>query len=146
MRFLTVLAVALLALAAPASAKPKLPRYDVGVASRSIAPNADGSFDGQPVYLGGYGIGGGTPFRAGRPATGVLGRGPEVHAMVIGHGKDLLALADIQVQGWFAATRDGGVGLGALRKAVAASTGGALPASKVIVQSDHTHGGPDMMG
>ena len=49
-----------LALAAvPADAKPKKPKkpkYEVGLASRSISPDPDGTYDGQPVFLGGYGI------------------------------------------------------------------------------------------
>ena len=146
MRLLFCVCAVLLALAPTAAAKPKLPTYEVGLASRSIAPDADGTWKGEPVYLGGFGIGGGTEFLSGRPATGVLGRGPEVHAIVIGHGKDTVAIADIQVQGWFAAVRDGALGLSDIRRAVAARTKGALPAERVIVQSDHTHGGPDMMG
>ena len=51
--------------------------YLVGAATHSINPDPDGTFAGKPVYLGGYGIGGGSPVLAGRPATGVLGDGLE---------------------------------------------------------------------
>jgi hypothetical protein len=140
------LALAGAAPAAHAKAKKDRGGYLVGMAARSINPDPDGRFDGQPVYLGGYGVGGGSPVLAGRPATGVLRDGVSVHAMVIGDGKDTVALADAELQGWFAASRDGGYGISDVRKAVAQATHGALPASHVIVQSDHTHGGPDLLG
>src|SRR3954470_18410667 len=120
--------------------------YLVGVAARSINPGADGKFDGRPVYLGGYGIGGGSPVLAGRPATGVLRDGVSVRAIAIGDGKDAIAVADAELQGWFAASRDGAYGIADVRAAVEKATGGALKASQVIVQSDHSHSGPDVMG
>src|SRR3954453_6543518 len=98
---LAACAALLLAAAPPASAKPRS-SYDVGVAARSINPGPDGKFDGQPVYLGGYGIGGGSPVFEGRPATGVLRDGVQVRAIVIGDGKDAIAIADAELQGWFA--------------------------------------------
>src|SRR5947209_12250989 len=54
--------------------------YLVGASSRSINPNADGTFAGQPVYLGGYGIGGGSPIFKGRAASGILDDGIHVRA------------------------------------------------------------------
>src|SRR3954452_19346229 len=129
----------------PAGASAAASDYRVGVASRSINPDADGSYAGQPVYLGGYGIGS-KPISDGRPATGILGDGLHVRAFAVSDGKHPFAIADIEAQGWFAATRDGPYGLIDMRKAVEQRTGGALPASQVVVQSDHTHGGPDPMG
>jgi hypothetical protein len=120
--------------------------YLVGVAARSINPDANGKFDGQPVYLGGYGVGGGSPVFAGRPATGVLRDGVSVHAIAIGDGKDAVAVADAELQGWFAATRDGAYGIADVRNEVEKATHGALKASQVIVQSDHSHSGPDLLG
>src|SRR3954449_2142203 len=140
------------ALVPAADAKPKRshraakPSYEVGIAARSINPNPDGTFASAPVYLGGYGIGGGSPVFDGRPATGVLRDGVDVRAIVIGDGKTAFALADVQAQGWFAETKDGPYGIADVRRAVAQATGGKLDASRVIVQSDHTHGGPDLMG
>src|SRR3954468_5526038 len=127
-------------------AKAGKPHYEVGIAVRSINPGPDGKFDGQPVYLGGYGIGGGSPVFEGRAATGILRGGVDVRAIVIGDGKHAVALADAQLQGWFAANRDGPYGIIDVRRAVEQATGGALKASDVIVQSDHSHGGPDVMG
>src|SRR4051794_32785190 len=145
------LAAALTLAAAPAAhakakTRTRAASYDVGVAARSINPGPDGKFDGQPVYLGGYGIGGGSPVLEGRPATGVLRDGVQVRAIVIGDGKDAIAIADAELQGWFAKSRDGAYGIADVRKAVEQATGGKLKASQVIVQSDHSHSGPDLLG
>src|SRR3954471_15072034 len=117
---LLVLAAVLLVLAPAAGAKTYPPHYEVGIATRSINPGPDGKFDGQPVYLGGYGIGGGSPVFEGRPATGVLRGGVDVRAIVVGDGTHYVALADAQLQGWFAATRDGPYGIIDVRRGVAA--------------------------
>jgi hypothetical protein len=122
------------------------PTYRVGAAVRSINPDADGTYGGAPVYLGGYGIGGGSPLFEGRPATGILGHGVHVRAIAISDGKHQVAIADAELQGWFVATKDGHAGILDVRKAVQQRTNGAIKASQVIVQSDHTHGGPDLMG
>jgi hypothetical protein len=132
---------------APAAAKQRPPTYLVGEATRSINPDPDGSYAHQPVYLGGYGIGGGTPILQGRPATGILGPGVQVRALAVsdGHGGNF-AIADIEAQGAFVATKDGPGGLLAIRQAVAKRTGGALDAEDVVVQTDHSHGGADLLG
>jgi len=142
------LATALLAallIVAPAAEAAKKPTYEVGIASRTIAVGADGKYDGQPVYLGGYGIAS-PPVTEGRPATGNLGDGPSVRAITIGDGKHVMAIADAELQGWFAESKDGPYGISDVRKAVEQRTHGALPATSVIVQSDHSHGGPDLLG
>ena len=129
MRLFGLIALALALLAAPAHAAPKPKakpaKYEVGIATRSISPDADGTFAGKPVYLGGYGIGGGSPVLAGRAATGVLGEGPSVRAFVVSDGTSTFAIADIETQGWFAATKNGPYGLIDMRKAVEEATGGA---------------------
>src|SRR3954447_2585718 len=119
-------------------------KYEVGIGSRSIAVDPDGTFKGGAVYLGGFGLDG--PPIGDRHATGNLAAGPSVRAIAIGDGKNTFAVADIEAQGWFAATKDGPLGLTDMRKAVAKATDGKLPADHVVIQSDHTHGGPDMMG
>src|SRR3954451_17092441 len=144
MRLVTITGVIAALMLVPASALGASD-YRVGVASRSINPDADGSYAGQPVYLGGYGIAP-KPISAGRPATGILGDGLHVRAFAVSDGKHPFAIADIEAQGWFAATRDGPYGLIDMRKEVERRTGGALKATQVVVQSDHTHGGPDPMG
>jgi hypothetical protein len=150
MRRIVVVAIACaLGLPGVASAKPKPPKpatYLVGMADRAINPDADGTFAGKPVYLGGFGIGGGSPVFQGRPATGVLGDGIHVRAVAISDGRHPLAVADVETQGWFVANKDAPDGLVDMRKAVAERTGGRLPAESVVVQSDHTHSGPDPLG
>src|SRR4051794_31132651 len=119
-------ALALPAVAPAAHAKPRAARgsYLVGVAARSINPDANGKFDGQPVYLGGYGVGGGSPVLAGRPATRVLRDRVSVRAIAIRDGKDAIAVADAELQGWVAATRDGAYGIADLRAGGGKATGG----------------------
>jgi hypothetical protein len=119
--------------------------YRLGMATRSINPAADGKFEGQTVYLGGYGIGG-PPASAGRPATGILGDGAQVRAVSVSDGKRRVAVADMEEQGWFAATKDGPYGIVDIRRQVEKATGGAVKAQQVIVQSDHSHSGADTIG
>jgi hypothetical protein len=118
--------------------------YRIGIASRSINPDPDGTFGGEPIYLGGYGFGG--PPIGDRAATGILGDGVSVRAVAISDGKSHIAFADMEEQGWFAATKDGPYGIVDIRREVEQRTGGALKAERVTVQSNHTHGGPDTIG
>jgi hypothetical protein len=145
-----VAAALLLALPATAPARSaRLGTYEVGIGSKSIAVGPNGTFEGGTVYLGGYGIGGPTvagPGLGDRHATGNLAGGPSVRAIVIGDGTHYMAVADAELQGWFAAAKDGPLGIMDVRKQVATATQGALPADHVIVQSDHSHGGPDLLG
>lgn len=135
-----------------ASNKPKPPKkpkgtvYEVGAAGRSINPEPDGTWQGEKVFLGGYGFGGGSPALEGRFATGILGEGPSVRAFVAGDGKTTMVVADMEVQGWFTERRSDANGIIAIRKSIAKATGGALPAERVIVQSDHSHSGADALG
>src|SRR3954467_13787045 len=118
---------AALTLAPAAGAKPRAPKkpaYEVGIAARTIAVGADGKYDGQPVYLGGYGIPS-PPVTEGRPAAGNLGAGPSVRAIAIGDGKHVMAVADAELQGWFASSKDGPYGISDVRKAVEKRTHGA---------------------
>jgi hypothetical protein len=121
--------------------------YSVGVAARSINPDPDGTYAGEPVYLGGYGIGGGSPVFEGRPADGILGEGPSVRAFAVTDREGrAFAIADIETQGWFVATKDGPYGLLDMRKAVEERTGGRLDAERIVVQTDHSHAGADTIG
>ena len=69
-----------------------------------------------------------------------------MRAFAVSDGKRAAAIADIESQGWFVAQQDAPYGLLDMRKAVEERTGGALKASAVVVQSDHSHGGPDGLG
>ncbi|MGI8513277.1 MAG: hypothetical protein ACR2NH_11710, partial [Solirubrobacteraceae bacterium] len=119
--------------------------YFVGIAARSINPQPDGTFAGRPVYLGGYGIAS-PPLSPGRPATGILRNGVSVRAIAVSDGRHASAVADIEAQGWFVANKDAPLGLVDMRREVQRRTNGALPASAVVIQSDHSHSGPDFMG
>ncbi len=148
---LAALAILLISLGSAASAKAPpahgFKGYRVGVADRSINPDPDGTYAGRPVYLGGYGIGGGSPVFGGRPASGILGAGPSVRAFAVADGQGRsFAIADLETQGWFVATKDGPYGLLDMRKAVEQRTGGALDAERIVVQTDHSHAGADTIG
>src|SRR5687767_6238625 len=112
--------VALLVLVSPSAAAglDSEHPYLVGSAAHSIAPDPDGTFAGKPVYLGGYGIGGGSPVLAGRPATGVLGHGLNVRSFAVSDGRNPFVVADIESQGWFVAVKNGPYGLLDMRKEV----------------------------
>ena len=148
-RSLATALLTLAALAAPTAAdaaqKPKKPQYEVGTAVRDINPTAEEIATGT-VYLGGYGIGSG-PVLEGRAADGILGEGASVRAFAISDSRNgAFAIANMEVQGWFAATKDGPYGITDMRRAVEKATGGELKGEQVVIQSDHTHSGVDAMG
>src|SRR3954467_10646916 len=117
------LAAALISPAAASAKKApkKQQTYRVGMAARSVALDANGSYAGQPVYLGGYGLGNGhvaehfagvdnpgpkpydygLAYDDGRAASGNLADGIHVRAAVIsvGRTKQNFAIADIENQG-----------------------------------------------
>lgn len=123
--------------------------YIVGLASRPINPEPNGRWHGQPVYLGGYGLGGPGLVSSGRPATGILAPyGQSVRAMIVGDGAHAMVIADIEAQGWFAQTKSGR-GLMTMRRRAAAALlalGAPVGAEQVLIQSDHSHGGIDPLG
>ena len=119
--------------------------YRVGVGSRQINPGEDGKFANGPVYLGGYGFGA-NDVTGSRPADGILRDGIHVRSFAVSDGGRAFAIADIETQGWFTATKDGPYGIVDMRRAVEQLTGGALKASEVVIQSDHSHSGPDTIG
>jgi hypothetical protein len=141
---IVALALALLTAPTPANAAATPATYDVGVATRTINPTAAEIATGK-VYLGGYGFGS-PPSSSGRHATGILGEGAQVRAFAVSDGEHAWAIADMEVQGWFAATKDGPYGIIDMRHEVERRTHGSLGAEQVIVQSAHTHSGPDPMG
>ena len=119
--------------------------YRVGVGSRQINPGPDGKFANGTVYLGGYGFGA-NDVTGSRPADGILRDGIHVRSFAVSDGGRAFAIADIETQGWFTATKDGPYGIVDMRRAVEQRTGGALKASEVVIQSDHSHSGPDTIG
>ncbi|MBI4729769.1 MAG: hypothetical protein HY775_09765 [Acidobacteria bacterium] len=141
--------VAALALA-PAAAADEPTVYRVGAAKRSINPDADGTYAGKPVYLGGYGIGAGPlweAFGSRPPASGILAPGIFARAFVVSTDDDpahALALVSVETQGLFAAYQQGPYGTEDMRKGVEAYLG--IPAERIIIGGNHTHAGPDTLG
>lgn len=135
--------------AAALPARPGTGQYEVGIGVRSINPEPDGRWHGQPVYLGGYGLGGPNLIGDGRAATGILAPyGQSVRAIAIGDGDHALVVADVESQGWFAQTKSGR-GLMTMRRRAAKrlrDLGAPLGVEQVFIQSDHSHGGIDPLG
>ncbi len=119
--------------------------------------------DSHAFYLGGYGLGSGTTavpgapsYDQGRFAAGILGKGPAVRAVAFGDGGHSFVTAQIETQGYFLAYKAGDYGIVDIRREAAAriaalraadpSAGPDLPARSILVDSDHSHGGPDTAG
>ncbi len=120
--------------------------YRVGVADRSINPGADGTLRRPAGVPGRLRLRlGADPDRA-APPTASWARASACAPSRVSDGRRSMAVADIETQGWFAATKDGPYGLVDMRKRVQAATGGALTAGATVIQSDHSHSGPDTMG
>jgi hypothetical protein len=119
-----------------------MPRFQVGVATRSINPNAQVAPPDGQVYMGGFGLG------AGRRSVGILGSGASVRAFVVGNATDAIAIVESDSQGAFAAydAERGNVGLLDMEQAAQQATGGALKADHILIASDHSHAGQDLIG
>ena len=130
------LVAAALALPAPASAAagtaPAL--FDVGTAVVDISPTT-------PQYLGGY-----DHMDAGTDQT----HDPlEVRAFFAGHGRDAVAFAIVDSQGWFAGYQEGPYGITDAREQAAAALrnlGYDVGPGNLIVSSTHSHAAPTIMG
>jgi hypothetical protein len=81
--------------------------------------------------------------------------GASTRAMAIGDGKHAMVTAQIETQGYFLAYKNGNYGIVDIRReaakqiaALAAAHPGvnALPARSILIDSNHTHGGPDTAG
>jgi hypothetical protein len=107
--------------------------YAVGAARADITPTSLANF-----YLGGYGIG---PMHQ---ATGVL---RHIYARAIAirdhHGHQAV-IAALDLQGHSVAYQQGPYGFADIANDVEKQLG--IPASNVILQSTHTHNGPDDLG
>ena len=137
-------------------AKPAPATYLVGAAVESINPTA-AMIATKQVYLGGYGlssgtVGGAVPIMDGRYATGILDDGVHSRALAISDGTKAIVLAQIETQGVFAAYKTGPYGIEDIRRAAAAAVkkarpgGPVLGAGQIMVNSNHTHAGPDTAG
>ncbi|GAC1443728.1 MAG: hypothetical protein NVSMB55_18110 [Mycobacteriales bacterium] len=130
--------------------------YFVGAATESINPTAP-QIATRKLYLGGYGLSSGSvadtvPVFNGRRATGILGEGVHSRALAISDGSKVMVLSQIETQGVFAAYKSGPYGIEDIRRDAAAAvararpSGPRLPAGAILVNSDHTHAGPDTAG
>ena len=137
-------------------AGPAPSTYLVGADEESLNPSAamlrTGAF-----YLGGYGLGDGrvgglVQVLPGRAATGILGTGVHTRALAISDGATAIVTAQIESQGVFAAYKTGPFGIEDMRKDAAAAITAAHPSGprigpgQILVDSNHTHAGPDTAG
>ncbi|MFL6238277.1 MAG: hypothetical protein ACJ735_02110 [Actinomycetes bacterium] len=156
----TTIPAALAVTGKPAVAAPAV--YLVGGGEQSINPTA-AMLATKSFYLGGYGF---SDFKAGnkvqlpgtsgRFATGILGDGVHSRALAVSDKARTIVLGQIETQGYFAAYKQGPYGINEIRKDASARIGtlakaspGAPPvptASQILVNSNHTHGGPDTVG
>lgn len=145
--------------------QPKPALYLAGGAVRSIDPTPE--MLTQDFYLGGYGLSSGkvgnvveppVGVTEGRKATGILGGGANgygasVRAVAFGDGKTVITLAQLEVQGYFAAYKQGPFGLVDIRRDAAAAIAKLAgkrkdrpTAGSILIDSNHTHAGPDTAG
>jgi hypothetical protein len=120
----------------------RMPDYLVGAATEDITPSGT-------VNLGGNGLGDGRLF-----PDALIGRGGQgaakserikVRATVVDDGRTAVAVASIEVQGWFAAYQDGKQGLMDMAAEIARRVP-RLPVSHIVLASDHSHSAPDTLG
>ncbi|HUR12913.1 MAG TPA: hypothetical protein VM097_00325 [Mycobacteriales bacterium] len=120
----------------------RMPDYLVGAATEDITPAGR-------VNLGGNGLGDGRLF-----PDALIGRGGtgsakteriKVRATVVDDGRTAIAIADIEVQGWFAAYQDGKQGLSDMAAEIARLVP-RLPVANIVIASDHSHSAPDTLG
>ena len=118
------------------------PDYLLGAATRDITPKG-------VVNIGGFGLGDGSVVpqaivgRGGRDEA--KGERIQVRATVVDDGKNAIAIASIEVQGWFAAYEFGKNGLADMAAAIAKDVK-RLPADHIVIASDHSHSAPDTIG
>jgi hypothetical protein len=146
--------------------------YLVGGAAESINPTA-AMLANNDFYLGGFGFASGHPanqaslpsLTGDRHATGILADGVHSRSFAVSDGSHTVVLSQIETQGYFNAYKQGPFGENEIRQdaatqiaalAAASSSGrghgkNARPApvptaSQIVVDSDHSHGGPDTAG
>jgi hypothetical protein len=128
--------------AGKADKRPRL-SWKVGFDRESLDPTP--AMIAAGFHLGGFGLG------PTRQSTGpaVDGDGTVEHiyarAMAISNLKgDTMLLGALENQGTFAAYKEGPYGIWDIRQQVSHDTG--VPVENIVVNSDHSHAGPDMIG
>ena len=141
-----------LAAVLPAGAAAASHPWLVGFAKASVDPRpCPPPTPGAPCdlnsdfHLGGFGLG---PTRVSLgPLVDEDGSVEHIYARAMAisnrHGQTLL-LADLENQGTFAAYKQGPYGLYDIRSQVSHDTG--VPIDAIIINSDHSHSGPDLIG
>lgn len=144
-------AVAAGTVALPAAAQAK-PPWLIGFAKQSVDPRPCPSPSpsvpcdlNSNFHLGGFGLG---PTRVALgPLVDPGGTVEHIYARAMAistaHGHTLL-LADLENQGTFAAYKQGPYGLYDIRAQVSHDTG--VPIDAIVINSDHSHAGPDLIG
>src|SRR4051795_7519188 len=125
-------AFALLPVGAARAAAPSL--FDVGTSVVDITPTT-------PQYLGGYDHMDKPTAEAHDPL--------QVRAFFAGHGRDAVAFAIVDTQGWFAGYQEGPYGVPDAREPAAAElarSGYDVGPGNLIVSSTHSHAAPTIMG
>ncbi|MCU1591456.1 MAG: hypothetical protein JWP11_2712, partial [Frankiales bacterium] len=142
-------------------------QWYAGGAAESINPT-QAMIDTHKFFLGGFGFGSGhtvindlnsqiPQYDSGRAATGVLPQpyGSSTRAMALGDGKHAMVTAQIETQGYFLAYKNGDYGIVDIRREAAAKIAAlaaahpgvnTLPARSIVIDSNHSHGGPDTAG
>ncbi|HEV3231583.1 MAG TPA: hypothetical protein VG245_04950 [Candidatus Dormibacteraeota bacterium] len=123
--------------------KPHPHDWRVGFAKESVDPTA--AMIAAGFHLGGFGLG------PTRQTTGplVLGDGSVDHiyaraTAISNQAGATLLLAALENQGTFAADKQGPYGLYDMRVQVSQDTG--VPVDMIVINSDHSHAGPDLIG
>jgi len=120
------------------------PSFKIGFAKELTDPDPADVAAGK-VHLGGFGI---FPTRASTGPMALPDGTPEhlyVRAMAVKNAKgDALVLANLENQGTFAAYKQCACGLWDARQKVAAERH--IPVESIVINSDHSHGGPDLIG
>lgn len=131
---------------APAPATASATTYCVGAAKMDITPSAAMVAAGT-FYLGGYGIGPShaakavlRPLYARAIAIGV----PGADGTCPGPAAEQVVVAADDLQGHFLAYQQGPYGFADVQRTITGEFG--IPASHVVIQSTHTHNGPDDLG
>jgi hypothetical protein len=125
-----------------ATVQVRMPDYLVGAATEDITPTG-------VVNLGGNGLGDGSLFPDALIGRGGVGQAKSerirTRAMVVDDGRNAIAVADIEVQGWFAAYEVGRTGLSDMAAEIARRVP-RLPVNHIVIASDHSHSAPDTLG
>ncbi len=137
---------------APGDASAARLPFLVGFAKESIDPRPCPSSDpaipcdlNNNFHLGGFGLG---PTRVSLgPLVDPDGHVESIYARAVAisnRGGRTLLLADLENQGTFAAYKQGPYGLYDIRVQVSHDTG--VPVNSIVINSDHSHSGPDLIG